>query len=173
MAGPVKIPAGKTARKARLQASRKKVVNESKFGRQELLNANMARASARRKTTRTVNMGGIDVTAVDMVRGENLKEGIMGMAQKANCSPEAWEKLQNMNPEKLDALYQNNKFVFDVYFNYGNVGVEEDGAMNYVDKNSDIDFLIETYERSFGVVLRYGPHRQADQRVRCRPRNGS
>jgi hypothetical protein len=77
----------------------------------------------------------------------------MGMAQKANCSPEAWEKLQNMDPEKLDALYQNNKFVFDVYFNYGNVGVEEDGAMNYVDKNSDIDFLIETYERSFNVVL--------------------
>ena len=132
------------------------MVNESKYGRSELLDAKDARRVAKGRATRAANTGGIDTFGADIVRGENLKEGIMGMAQKANVDPETWAKLERMDPEKLDALYQNNKFVFDVYFNYGNVGVDEDGAMDYVDKNSDIDFLVETYERSFGVTLRWG-----------------
>ncbi len=147
MPGRAKIP----KRQVKTTTARATVQTEIE-NRVALVNKKAAMSSARGATTKALNRN-LQYMGGDLIRGENLKSGILGMAAKANVPAEKYAKLKRMDEGYLDSMYQSNQFVFDVYFNYGNVGVEEDGAMNYVDKNSDIDFLIETYERSFNVVL--------------------
>ena len=75
------------------------------------------------------------------------------MAARANMDGEIVGKLSKMEPEKLKYLYDNNKFVFDVYFQYE--GINYTGSTYQVigdAKDSDARFLIEQYERTFGAL---------------------
>lgn len=148
MPGKVKIPAKKPVKRS---AARKSVFMEE-TGRRGLLDPRAARAAARGRQTRLIE-DGFDLSGTDLKRGQNLKEGIMGLANKAQVSEEQLAKLNRMEADKLDAMYQGNKFVFDVYFNYSEVSTDETGALVYgPGKSSDVDFLIEQYERAYGAL---------------------
>jgi hypothetical protein len=148
MPGKVKVPAKKPVKRS---AARKSVFMEE-TGRRGLLDPKAARAAARGRQTRLIEEG-VSLEGADLKRGENLKNGITGLANKAQVSDEQMAKLERMEPEKLDALYQHNKFVFDVYFNYSEVSTDQSGALMYgPGKSSDVDFLIEQYERLYGAL---------------------
>lgn len=148
MPGKIKIPARKPVKRS---SARKSVFMEE-TGRRGLLDPRAARAAARGRQTRLINEG-MDLSGADIERGQNLKNGILGLANKAQVSEEQMAKLQKMEADKLDAMYQGNKFVFDVYFNYSEVSADESGALKYgPGKSSDVDFLIEQYERAYGAL---------------------
>lgn len=148
MPGKIKIPARKPVKRS---SARKSVFMEE-TGRRGLLDPRAARAAARGRQTRLIDEG-MDLSGADIERGQNLKNGILGLANKAQVSEEQMAKLQKMEADKLDAMYQGNKFVFDVYFNYSEVSADESGALKYgPGKSSDVDFLIEQYERAYGAL---------------------
>ena len=122
--------------------------------RKKLIMSDVARSQAARKQTLLINRDADIEAAGDKSRGEALKEGIMGMADVALLPDDVAAKLKAMDPTKLDALYQNNDIIFEVYFDYGGIDKAENGA-NIVDKGkklSDAQFLIDQYERTFGVL---------------------
>lgn len=122
--------------------------------RKKLIMSDVARSQAARKQTLLINRDADIEAAGVKSRGEALKEGIMGMADVALLPDEVAAKLEAMDPTKLDALYQNNDIIFEVYFDYGGIDKGENGA-NIVDKGkklSDAQFLIDQYERTFGVL---------------------
>ena len=116
--------------------------------------SDVARSQAARKQTLLINRDADIEAAGVKSRGEALKEGIMGMADVALLPDEVAAKLEAMDPTKLDALYQNNDIIFEVYFDYGGIDKGDNGA-NIVDKGkklSDAQFLIDQYERTFGAL---------------------
>ena len=122
--------------------------------RKKLIMSDVARSQAARKQTLLINRDADIEAAGVKSRGEALKEGIMGMADVALLPDDVAAKLKAMDPTKLDALYQNNDIIFEVYFDYGGIDKAENGA-NIVDKGkklSDAQFLIDQYERTFGVL---------------------
>lgn len=122
--------------------------------RKKLIMSDVARSQAARKQTLLINRDADIEAAGVRSRGEALKEGIMGMADVALLPDEVAAKLEAMDPTKLDALYQNNDIIFEVYFDYGGIDKGDNGA-NIVDKGkklSDAQFLIDQYERTFGVL---------------------
>ena len=122
--------------------------------RKKLIMSDVARSQAARKQTLLINRDADIEAAGVKSRGEALKEGIMGMADVALLPDEVAAKLEAMDPTKLDALYQNNDIIFEVYFDYGGIDKGDNGA-NIVDKGkklSDAQFLIDQYERTFGVI---------------------
>lgn len=148
MPGKVRVPARKPVKRS---SARKSVFMEE-TGRRGLLDPRAARAAARGRQTRLIDEG-MDLSGADIKRGQHLKNGILGLANKAQVSEEQMAKLQKMEADKLDAMYQGNKFVFDVYFNYSEVSADESGALKYgPGKSSDVDFLIEQYERAYGAL---------------------
>lgn len=122
--------------------------------RKKLIMSDVARSQAARKQTLLINRDADIEAAGVKSRGEALKEGIMGMADVALLPDEVAAKLEAMDPTKLDALYQNNDIIFEVYFDYGGIDKGDNGA-NIVDKGkklSDAQFLIDQYERTFGAL---------------------
>lgn len=122
--------------------------------RKKLIMSDVARSQAARKQTLLINRDADIEAAGVKSRGEALKEGIMGMADVALLPDKVSAKLEAMDPTKLDALYQNNDIIFEVYFDYGGIDKGDNGA-NIVDKGkklSDAQFLIDQYERTFGKI---------------------
>ena len=120
--------------------------------RKKLILADTAKAQARRKQTLLIK-GETELRAGMTDRGEALKQGILGMADRSLIPDSVYAKLERMDPAKLDALYQNNDIIFEVYFDYG--GIEKDEGAYHVDttkKLSDTQFLIEQYERIYGPM---------------------
>lgn len=117
-------------------------------GRYELTNAARARKTARQKTRRQVSRASIPDYVPDMVRGAQLKKGIVNLASASeDITEEQLAKLQAMDPAKLDAMYQRNDLIFEVYFQYGR---PEQGELS--NKSRDADFLIEQYEQYYGPI---------------------
>ena len=122
--------------------------------RKKLIMSDVARSQAARKQTLLINRDADIEAAGVKSRGEALKEGILGMADVALLPDEIAAKLDAMDPTKLDALYQNNDIIFEVYFDYGGIDKGENGAniVNKGKKLSDAQFLIDQYERTFGAL---------------------
>lgn len=99
--------------------------------------------------------GRFDYSLGDAEEGENLLRGVAGMADtiRDQLTDEQYYKIMSMEGEKLSALYQNNKMVFEVYYNYGGISKDSSGA-NVVDasKGKEAQFLIDQYEKFFGAI---------------------
>ena len=99
--------------------------------------------------------GKFDYSLGDVQEGENLLRGVAGMADaiRDQLTDEQYYKIMSMEGEKLSALYQNNKMVFEVYYNYGGISKDSSGA-NVVDasKGKEAQFLIDQYEKFFGTI---------------------
>ena len=78
--------------------------------------------------------------------GMNLKRGIIGMAKKSGISDsELFRKINDMDESKLQLMYDRDELIFDVAFTYN-----EDGSFG--DKESDLAYLVDTYEALFGAI---------------------
>lgn len=148
-----------------IKASRRKILpglNESHYrqtspsrakvrtasGRYELESAAKARKVARQNTKRQTARPSLPGYTIDVTRGQQLKKGIENLALASDdITEEQLAKLKKMDPIKLDAMYQRNDLIFEVYFQYSN---SENGELS--NKSRDADFLIEQYERYYGEI---------------------
>lgn len=82
--------------------------------------------------------------------GKALKEGIGRMAVKAKLTGDrgqaVYNKLKQMDPNKLQYLYEKSQLIFDVAFSYDGTGQVGENKIN------DLEFLIESYEKAFGPI---------------------
>ena len=125
------------------------------IGRAELLNREQVMRSARAKSSWQTRTGDYDYYIGDMGEGMNLKRGIEGMAELVSplLTDEEMRKLRSMGAEELSALYQNNKFVFEVAFNYGGISKTSKGAYTIDEsKAQDMRFMIRQYEQYYGEL---------------------
>lgn len=143
-------------RKPKVTAARKTVdIQVGGRTRQILLDAELTRRVAKGQTTKMLKgfyMPGKG-SAEYARQAHSLKQGVIGMAARANMDAEIVAKLNKMTPEKLKYLYDHNEFVFDVYFQYE--GLNYTGSTYQVigdAKDKDALFLIEQYERAFGKL---------------------
>lgn len=94
--------------------------------------------------------------------GQALKEGIKRMAVEAGLSTadqELYNKLQRMDAEKLQYLYDKDELIFDVVFSY-----DENGRIG-AGKKDDLRFLVESYETAFGTVRAWRVNRDSSPRT--------
>lgn len=119
-------------------------------GRFILQDKRLTMASAKALTTKAINRG--DLTSVMGKGGQDLKFSIEKMGERLGLDSERMEKIRNMDADALQALYDSNDLVFDVFFSYE--GVDDHGDYKTVtdDKKSDADFFINQYERAFGKL---------------------
>ena len=118
--------------------------------RTALVNPRTARKVASQKTRRLIEKDRVGVVEIDYKRGEKLKEGIEALADRAeDVTDEQRYKLSKMDPSKLDAMYQQNDLIFEVYFQYNQ---SPEGAKMLDSKNSDVQFLIDQYEKMYGAL---------------------
>lgn len=137
------------------QAVRARTMRADVVGRQILLNREQVMRSARAKTGHQTRTGDYDYYIGDVGEGMNLKRGIEGMAELVSplLTDEEMRKLRNMGAEELSALYQNNRFVFEVAFNYGGIGKSGKGAYTVDEsKAADMRFMIRQYEQYYGEL---------------------
>jgi hypothetical protein len=68
-------------------------------------------------------------------------------------NPALYEKIKNMKDSELMTLFRENKMIFDVYFDYGGVTVNNDGSVSG-DANTakNAQALITAYEERFGPI---------------------
>lgn len=121
--------------------------------RSVLLNPSTAKKIARQRQTRLIESDAVIESGVKS-RGEALKEGIKGMLDRAIIPEEIADKIKAMDAAKLDALYQQNDLIFEVYFDYGGIEKDEDGTYR-VDRQKkirDAQFLVSQYEKTFGKI---------------------
>lgn len=120
-------------------------------GRYTLQYGKLTRSQAKRKTTLLAKQGfGRDVKG-DLEQGQNLKNGIEGMARRVNLDEERYQRIMEMDPDKLDAMYKSNDLIFDVFFEYGGIETDPETGAYVTDgsKDADFDFLIEQYNKLF------------------------
>ena len=126
--------------------------------RYDLLNPRATRRSASAKQAYLIRQE-FDNSIMDLERGEALKQGVEGMANMVAMdgviTQEQLEKIQAMDAGNLQVMYDANYLIFEVYFNYGGISESSQypGAKT-VDqsKASDIQYLIEQYEKTFGAI---------------------
>lgn len=122
-------------------------------GRKKLINTKAAKSAAKGRTTRLAKKGlqAQGRGKYDRTRGAALKKGIEGMARRVNLDEETYNRLMEMDEKALDALYQNNGFLFEIAFSYTGVETDPDTGAYVLseDRSSDFLFLIEQYNRLF------------------------
>jgi len=119
-------------------------------GRFILLDKSLAKSSAKQMITKGIKRGNFQVVMGN--DDQALKFSVERMGETVGADADQMDKLRKMDAEKLNALYDNNDLVFDVFFNYE--GVTDHGDFKTVsqDKKSDIDFFVQQYERAYGVI---------------------
>ena len=77
---------------------------------------------------------------------QSLKNGIIGMAKKSGISdPELFRKLNEMDADKLQEMYNRDELIFDVAFSY-------DQSDPYAGKQDDLEYMVSVYEERYGVL---------------------
>lgn len=149
--------AGVKAEKARSRErglkSRQTTAVKSASGkaRKSLTNKGIATRTARQRLGSAIPPEQIEGWVNRSVPGNGiaLKEGIKRMATEARLSTadqELYNKLQRMDPDKLQYLYERDDLIFDVVFSY-----DENGQVG-AGKRDDLRFLVDSYEKAFGAL---------------------
>ena len=121
-------------------------------GRYALQSTKAAMRSASGKSGYLKASGKFDYSLYDYDEGVNLENSVQGMAMTISdqLTQEQFDALMSMKGEHLSALYQNNKTVFEVYFNYGGISKTEEGAhITDASKATEAQFLIDQYRKFF------------------------
>lgn len=76
-----------------------------------------------------------------------LKNGIIAMAKKSGMTdPELFRKLNELDPDKLQEMYDKDDLIFEVAFSYDPTGDP------YSDKQDDLAYLVSIYEERYGAL---------------------
>lgn len=145
---------------------RKRAVAVDGRSRYELTDRSRVVKSARQKQGRAIARGAYQewINPPRPDTGANLKKGIEGMALRAGLVAGVddilYAKLLAMDESRLAQLYARNELIFDVAFNYGGsldespMDQRNPQARNVIPgKKSDLEFLVEQYEKAFGPLL--------------------
>lgn len=125
--------------------------------REVLQYAKAARTASKANITKALNRGAFrsELTGEVSPQDAALAEGVYNMAsvRLGNIlSEEELLKIKNMDAERLGVLYKNDKFVFNVYFQYSGVNMSGGAYEAAEGKAEDVRFLIDQYERAFGTI---------------------
>lgn len=124
--------------------------------RQSLANPEIARKAAKAATTRAINRGWTVAGKPPIYSGaeaEHLKTGVSNMMSRIDPTDASMKaKIEAMDADKLATLYRNNKFVFEVYFQYEGIQRKGNTYTAEPSKKKDAQFLIDEYERAFGAL---------------------
>lgn len=83
--------------------------------------------------------------------GENVRNMALNSAGVDN---ETYLKIQRMDDRKLKEMYDSGgKMIFEVYFDYGGISKTEKGLVGGTQTAENARFLVEEYERRYGVIL--------------------
>lgn len=90
--------------------------------------------------------------AVDGETAENIKLGIIGMADRANIVGDTREIIESMDVENLLGWYDVNPTAFDIYWSYEDVHYHSDMGWYTIGdkKRADIEWFADEYVRLFG-----------------------
>lgn len=151
--GIIDAQRAKQSVKARKYTQR--TLSDLERGRYVLQNRRQVRRSAAGKSGYLASTGQFDYYKGDYWEGYNLKKGVEGMAERVSevLTDEELAKIRAMGSEELSALYQNNRFVFEVAFDYGGIDKTSRGSYSVSEsKADDMRFLIQQYERFYGEI---------------------
>lgn len=115
-----------------------------------LVDVNLAKKTARQRTTRALNQGFGGPVRVDYAGGQALHEGLLGMAQtRGVVDSETYARIQNMDETVLAEMYSQNKLTFEVAFNYEGLRKTAQGEYEVIgdQKQKDFEFFIGEYNR--------------------------
>ena len=84
--------------------------------------------------------------------GGQLKEGILGMADRVGVTTEQYNKLASMDEETIAKMYDSNDLTFDVFFNYEGITKSNGTYIVTDEKRKDIDWFINEYDRVAGAI---------------------
>lgn len=126
-------------------------------GRYELANPELAITESRKALTRAINRAkGLESDLSPgrvAAEGSSLKKGVIAFAQKTGVSNRMVEQLKHMEERDLLQLYDENKILFESYFDYG--GLKDSGIGFEMDevtrarKENQIQELIDQYAERF------------------------
>lgn len=85
---------------------------------------------------------------------KNFGKSVKSMAKLSiGQNPKLQEKISKMDDAKLMQLYKENELIFDVYFDYGGVTLQEGkGLSGNRDTAKNAEALIDVYEKRFGTI---------------------
>lgn len=125
-----------------------------------LANPEIAEKVAKAMTTKAIRSGSLQegfrtYSKAEAKTAKAFGKGVRNMATR-NASTEQLYKIKQMDDQKLKDLYDHNKFVFEVYFQYE--GIEQQGKTIITSgtANKNAQFLIEQYERAYGSLGQIG-----------------
>ena len=122
-----------------------------------LVDVNLAKKTARQRTTRALNTGFIGTP--DYAGGKALHEGLLGMAEtRGVVDSETYYRIQQMDEQVLAEMYAQNKLTFEVAFNYEGLRKTQQGEYEVISdqKQQDFDFFIGEYNRYCQATGRRG-----------------
>ena len=142
---------GKRARKDTVAAHHEVLANIPK-GRYALANPEEALRASKSMTTKAIRGHG-PVHMGSAAEGDALKKGLQSFADSTNMSQGTKDALASMDSDKLEQLYRENRFVFEVGFNYEGVrqgvgGLEMSEAAHQR-KEAEFQHVIDEYTRRF------------------------
>lgn len=76
-----------------------------------------------------------------------LKNGILGMAKSSGVTDtELFRKLNELDPDKLQEMYDQDSLIFEVAYSYNETGDP------LSDKEGDLQYLVSVYEERYGAL---------------------
>ena len=86
--------------------------------------------------------------------GSSLKNGVLKMGDTLGATDAQYAKLESMDKDVLNRMYNSNILTFEVYFNYDGIGQTKDGALFVTKKKQkDLDWFINEYDRFVSAGL--------------------
>lgn len=120
--------------------------------RAQLAYKDLAKASAQAENTKLIR-GIREWSSGASTDGAQLKAGVLGMADRLVASTEQFDKISKMDPDALARMYDTNDLTLEVFFSYEGLRKTPDGWVPSAEKQKDIDWFIQEYERVNGVTL--------------------
>lgn len=130
-----------------------KVGSDGRY-RNVLENKGSARFYAQMKLGKQVKGGKFGDVPEYGVYADAFKTSVLAMANEFRAPSYMIRKIERMDPNALYLLSQNEELTIEVYFDYGADKMEDvdDIDLFYNTKWDDIQFLIDQYERAFGLI---------------------
>ena len=117
-------------------------------GRSILAYGDLARRVAQGEMTKLIRGHRQVLAGIPEGVGSSLKEGVKEMGTTLGATDAQYAKLESMDEDVLNRMYNSNKLTFEVYFNYDGIGQTKDGAQFVTEKKQkDLDWFINEYDR--------------------------
>ena len=123
-------------------------------GRSILAYGDLARRVAQGEMTKLIRGHRQVLAGIPEGVGSSLKNGVLEMGTTLGATDAQYAKLESMDKDVLNRMYNSNKLTFEVYFNYDGINQTKDGAQFVTEKKQkDLDWFINEYDRFVSAGL--------------------